>query len=459
MIEDGRSRRGGEWESGRVGERELWRSLPLRHRRARLTWRAHTVAASLLLGLALAGCARAARGGGGGSDFRGAGAEARAEARLDTLAAALLDTAVARYGRVAAARDPAAGYPRATRANGSWGTKPLSEWTTGFFPGALWLLYEHTGDRTLRAQAERWMLPLPAIFAGTYSHDLGFQFLPTFATAYRLTGEERFRPPALEAARLLAGRFNPKVGAIKSWDWMDPKRPFPVIVDNMMNLELLLWGARHGGDTAWLRMARQHARTTIAHHVRPDGGSFHVVVFDTATGRVLERITHQGYADSTTWARGQAWLLHGFTIMYRETGDAAFLNTARRAADYFLDHLPPDGVPCWDFQAPDCPGGTGDRDASAGAIAASGLLELAQLASAADGARYRAAAVHMLTTLTSPPYAAGTPSEALLLHATGHRPAGSEVDVALIYGDYYLVQALMRFQRMRGLTPSVHDLP
>ena len=398
-----------------------------------------------------AGCAS----GGRGSAPTPAPARAQvdpAAARLDTLAAELLDTARARYGRVAAARDPAVGYPRSTGPGGAWTTRPLSEWTTGFFPGVLWLLYERRPDDALLEQAERWTMPLTGIFQGPISHDLGFQFMPTFAAAYRLRGEERFRPPVLEAARLLAGRYNPRVGATKSWDWTDPQRPFPVIVDNMMNLELLLWGARNGGDTAWVRMARQHARTTIANHVRPDGGSFHVVVFDSTTGRRLERITHQGYADASTWARGQAWLLHGFTIVYRETGEALFLATARRAADYFIAHLPADGVPCWDFQAPDCPGTTADRDASAAAIAASGLLELSELAPAADGTRYRAAAVHMLTTLAQPPYAAAAGSEALLLHATGSRPDRSEVDVGLIYGDYYLVQAMLRWQRGRALT-------
>ncbi len=391
--------------------------------------------------------------------------------RLDALAAAALDTAAARYARAAARLDPAAGYPRYAGADGIWRTARLSEWTSGFFPGTLWQLYGYVRPPalaglpgkpqrttspaaaladTLRAEAARWTAPLPGIFQAKYNHDLGFQFFTTDAVAYGLTGEERYRGTALEAARLLAARFNPTVGAIKSWDWMQADRPFPVIADNMMNLELLFWGARHGGSPEWVALARRHAETTRLNHLRPDGGSFHVVVFDPETGQVRERITHQGYADSTTWARGEAWLLHGFTMAYRETRAPELLATARRVADYFVAHLPPDGVPCWDFQAPGCPGGPELRDASAAAIAAAGLLELSRYAGDDGAARYRGTAEHMLTTLLSPPYFAGAGADVLLQHATGNRPGKSEVDVALVYGDYYLVQALLRYQELPG---------
>ncbi len=411
----------------------------------------------------------------------GAGRVAAQGVRLDSLARAALDTAAVRYARAAARLDPANGYPRYAGADGIWKTAKLAEWTSGFFPGTLWQLYAYersaaakTGTRpaarraaspaaeadagaagrvalragladTLRAEAARWTAPLPGIFQTRYSHDLGFQFFTTDVAGYRLTGDARYRATALEAARLLAGRFNPAVGAIKSWDWMQADRPFPVIADNMMNLELLFWGAKHGGSPEWAQLARRHAETTRVQHVRADGGSFHVVVFDPETGKVRERVTHQGYADSTTWARGEAWLLYGFTMAYRETRSPGLLETARRVADYFVSHLPPDGVPCWDFQAPGCPGGTELRDASAAAIAAAGLLELARYAGPADAPRYRGAATGILTTLLTPPYFAGAGADALLLHATGNRPARSEVDVALIYGDYYLVEALRRY--------------
>jgi unsaturated chondroitin disaccharide hydrolase len=352
-----------------------------------------------------------------------------------------LDLAARRYAAVAAALDPDGGHPRATTVSGVWQQTPAIEWTSGFFSGTLWYLYEYTRDPALRAQAERWTLPLADIPHGSYSHDLGFQFNSSFVNAFRLTGDERFRAQALNAAGLLAAHFNPTVGAIKSWDWMPPERPYPVIADNMMNLELLFWAARQpGGDAHWRDIAVQHAYTTLKHHLRDDGGSYHVVVFDPASGRVLERITHQGYADSTTWSRGQAWLLYGFTMAFRETGEPPFLESARRVADYFLAHLPADGVPCWDFQAPDCTD-LAQRDASAAAIAASGLLELSRFA----GAQYGAAAERIIGTLSSD-YSAPRAAMSLLTHAVGNMPAGTEIDVGLSYADYYFVEALLRQQ-------------
>lgn len=399
-------------------------------------------AAALALACAVGACAPAPRA-----------ASAPVPAPLDSLARAGLDLAVSRYRRAALAGDPAQGYPRSTTPEGAWSTVKINDWTSGFFPGTLWYLYAYTRDPELRAQAERWTLPLADIPKGKYSHDLGFQFNTSFANGYRFTGEERFRAPALNAARLLAGRFNPTVGAIKSWDWTDPKRPYPVIVDNMMNLELLYWGAKNGGDAAWKPLAATHARTTQVNHVRADGGSFHVVVFDPATGAALERITHQGYADSSTWARGQAWLVYGFTLSYRETGDPRFLATARRVADYALARLPADGVPCWDYQAPGCPA-TAERDASAAAIMASGLLEMSTYVPGADGARYRGAAERILASLSSPAYLArGTGQPAVLLHSVGNHPKEQEIDVGLVYADYYYVEALLRYLELRGLRP------
>lgn len=363
---------------------------------------------------------------------------------------AALDAAIQRYLSVATARNPADGQPRSTDSTGRWRVVPVNDWTSAFFPGTLWHLFLHTGDARLRNEAERWTWPLAAIPRGRYTHDLGFQFNSSFLNAYRFTSEHRFRIPALNAARLLAARFSPVVGAIKSWDWTDPKRSFPVIVDNMMNLELLFWGARQpDGDRQWKDIALKHARTTIANHLRPDGGSHHVVVFDSTTGRALERITHQGFADSTTWARGQAWLIYGFTMAYRESGEPEFLETAQRVADYALARLPADGVPCWDYQATGCPV-TAKRDASAAAIMASALLELSTYVPM-PATSYRAVAERILETLAGPAYLAPEgQSEALLLHGVGHHPNGTEIDVGLSYADYYFVEALMRHRELSG---------
>jgi hypothetical protein len=403
--------------------------------------------AALALCLAAAGCASAGRA----SPSR----VPRPETHLDSLALAGLDFAAQQYRRAAQIHDPAKGYPRATDSTGAWNTVRINDWTSGFFPGTLWYLYEHTRDADLKAQAERWTLPLADIPKGRYTHDLGFQFFSSFGNAYRITGEERFRAPILNASRLLAARFSPTVGAIKSWDRPD-RWAYPVIVDNMMNLEMLLWAAEHGGNPAWEQLAIRHAETTLKNHLRPDGGSFHVVDFDTIIGAVRERVTHQGYADASTWARGQAWLTYGFTMAYRETGDPRFLNIARRVADYALARLPTDYVPCWDYQAPGCPD-TAKRDVSAAAIMASGLLELSTYVSGAEGARYRQVAENILASLASSAYLArGSRMPSVLLHAVGNYPAGSEIDVGINYADYYFVEALLRYLELRGLkSPGV----
>lgn len=368
---------------------------------------------------------------------------------LEELAHSALQFAATQYLQTARSLDPADGYPRATRTDGTWARVSINDWTSGFFPGTLWYLYEYTRDPELRAQAERWTLPLADIPRGRYDHDLGFQFFNSFGNAYHITGEERFREPVLRASRLLAARFSPAVGAIKSWD--DPTQwSYPVIVDNMMNLEMLFWAARHGGDPGWRALAVRHAETTIEQHLRPDGGSFHVVDFDPGTGRALRRVTHQGSADSSTWGRGQAWLTYGLTMAYRETGDERFLRTARRAADYALARLPGDHVPCWDYQAAGCPE-SAERDASAAAITASALLELSTHVAGREGARYRQAAEAILASLASERYLArGSSAPSILLHSVGHRPAGTEIDVGIVYADYYFTEALLRYLELSG---------
>lgn len=379
-----------------------------------------------------------------------ASAGTAAQARLDSLADGALRYAAAHYLESAARLDPANGIPRRTQDDAQWKTVGINDWTSGFFPGTLWLLYEHTQNPALREQAERWTLPLADIPRGHTDHDLGFQFFSSFGNAYRITGEERFRPPMLQAARILAARFNPTVGAIKSWNSRE-RWPYPVIVDNMMNLELLFWTSRHGGDPEWTPLAVRHAETTMRTHIRPDGGSFHLVDFDSLTGAIRARNTVQGYADSSTWARGEAWLTYGYTMAYRETRDPRFLRTARRVADYALAHMPADRVPCWDYQAPGC----AYRDASAGAITASALLELSTLVPGEDGARYRREAETALATLASPAYLSrGQNKPTILLHSVGHLPGNSEIDVGINYADYYFVEALLRYKALRGTGPA-----
>jgi unsaturated chondroitin disaccharide hydrolase len=346
-------------------------------------------------------------------------------------------------------------FPRATDpVTGRWRTRPSSDWTAGFFAGQLWLVFEHSGNAALRTAAEQWTAGVAPQASNTSTHDVGFMIFNSSGQAYRVTGDDAYRQTVLTAAASLDSRFDADVGGTRSWN--NPAWEFPIIIDNMMNLELLFWSSQHGTNPAamlrWASHATSHASLTRAHHVRPDASTYHLVDFDPDTGEVLSRETVQGFSDDSTWARGQAWALYGFTMTYRETGAPAFLATAEAVADRFLERLPADGIPFWDFDAPGIP--SEPRDSSAAAIAASGLVELSTRASDAQRRqRYRAAAEAMLAALMSDAYLSdGVESSGLLLHGTGHKPGGSEIDVSLIYGDYYFVEALTRYA---ALAPEV----
>lgn len=342
-----------------------------------------------------------------------------------------------------AASTPFGRYPVRTGPDGDWVTSGPAYWTSGFFPGSLWLLHGATGDPYLRSQAEARLAALEGEKRDTTGNDQGFKLLDSFGTAHGVTGEDAYRRVAIRGARSLASRFGSAVGATRSWG--DPRSPrFTVIVDNLMNLELLFWGAKHGGDPAWHGMAVSHALRTLRAHVRPDGSTFHVVDFDADTGAVERKRTRQGQARSSTWSRGQAWAVYGFTVAYRESGDPRFLAAARRTAEWFIDHLPSDFVPYWDFEAPGIP--DAPRDTSAAAIAASGLLELEALEpDAARAGRYRATAEAIIASLSSPAYLGREgETDAILLHGTQDQPKGS-ADTGLVFGDHYFIEALLRY--------------
>ncbi len=378
----------------------------------------------------------------------------RATSPLDTLADRALAFAQAQMRRSADAMDPKDGWPRHTVAGGQWDRRPVVSWTNGFFPGTLWYLYEHTTDPYWRTQAERWTTGLDTVAKVTTTHDLGFVLFDSFGHQWRLTQDARAKAVLLEGSATLARRFNPAVGAIKSWDIdrvTDRRREweggYPVIVDNLMNLEMLFWAARNGGDPALRSLAERHALTSMRAHVREDGSVAHVALFDPATGKLLRRTTWQGINDSSAWARGQGWAIYGLGAAARETGNRELLAGARRAADFFLAQLPAEGVPFWDFRHPALP--NTERDASAAAIAASGLLELARQVDAPTAARYRAGAERMLTALASGYLAAGTPNASILLHTVGDHPQNREIDVGMVYADYYFVEALLRWKAAR----------
>ena len=338
-------------------------------------------------------------------------------------------------------------FPRSVKDNAKISV-PSRDWTSGFYPGILWLMYESTKDEMWARAARKWTESLEKEQYNTGPHDLGFMLYCSYGNGLRLAPSRAYEEVLMQGARSLSTRFRKTTGTVKSWDhgaW-----EFPVIIDNMMNLELLFWATRTSGDSTFYNIGVTHALTTMKNHFRTDNSSYHVVDYDTVTGEVKERVTHQGHADESAWARGQAWGLYGYTLTYRETKDKRFLDQAIRIADFMLAHpnLPADKVPYWDFNAPGIP--DEERDASAAAILASALLELSLYVD--NGAKYQETAAAILKSLASPAYMAdpGTNHGFILMHSTGHKPAKSEIDVPLIYADYYFIEALLRYKRITG---------
>ncbi|WP_375435926.1 glycoside hydrolase family 88 protein [uncultured Hymenobacter sp.] len=349
----------------------------------------------------------------------------------------------AAQAKPAAPGKPALVSPRTLTPTGEIVLVASRDWTSGFFPGYLWLLAEATGQEKWRTAAKTYTANIEPEKTNATTHDMGFKVYCSFGTGYRLTQDPNYRAVILESARTLSTRFNPKVGALRSWDHHRETWGYPVIIDNMLNLELLFAAARLSGDSSFYKIAVSHANATLRNHFRPDFSSYHVVDYDTLTGQVVKKTTHQGFANESAWARGQAWALYGYTMCYRETKNKAYLTQAENVARFLLNHpnLPKDLIPYWDFNAPSIP--NEPRDASAGAVMASALYELSTYSS--SGALYRSKADKMIGSLTKHYLAKlGGSRGFLLLHSTGSKPANSEVDVPLIYADYYFMEALLR---------------
>ena len=331
-------------------------------------------------------------------------------------------------------------FPRTLR-NDSLHLVVSNDWTSGFWPGILWYMYEYTKKPEWKTKAEEVTALMEREPKNRGSHDVGFKVYNSYGNGYRLTNNQEYKKQILQGAVTLATRFNAKVGCIRSWDF--GKWQYPVIVDNMMNLELLFAATRFSGDSLYYKIAVSHANTTMKNHFRSDYSSFHVMDYDTITGKVIGGSTHQGYADASAWARGQAWALYGYTMCYRETKNPAYLKQAENIAAYLLKHplLPVDKVPYWDFNVPDL--SKEPRDASAAAIIASALYELKDYSS--NKKQYISAADKILKSLTQYYRATlGSSKGFILLHSTGNKPFNGEVDVPLIYADYYYLEALLR---------------
>lgn len=319
---------------------------------------------------------------------------------------------------------------------------PSRDWTSGFYPGILWMMYELTHDVFWKNQATIFTLPLEDQKFNGKTHDMGFKMYCSFGKAYENTKKPSYRDILIQSAKTLSTRFNPVVGCIRSWDHNSDKWDFPVIIDNMMNLELLFWAGKETGNEMFKQVAISHAKTTLENHFRDDHSSYHVVDYNPETGAVEERTTHQGYAAESAWSRGQAWGLYGYTMVFRETGDSLFLNQAEKIAKYILEHktMPQNLIPYWDFDAPSIP--NEPLDVSAAAITASALYELSQYTNKKD--YYLAKANKIMETLITSEFFNYRNEDFLLKHSTGSKPHNSEIDVPLIYADYYFIEALSR---------------
>ncbi len=319
-------------------------------------------------------------------------------------------------------------------------------WCSGFYPGTLLYLYEQTKDKFLLNESSRILQVLEKEKLNTRTHDLGFMMYCSFGNALQIDPKPGYKEILISSAKSLVTRFNPAVGCIKSWD--GAKNEYLVIIDNMMNLELLFWATKATGDSSFYKIAVTHANTTMKNHFRADNSSYHVVNYNSQTGAVLQKKTAQGFADESAWARGQAWGLYGYTVMYRETKDKKYLELANKIAQFILNHpnLPADKIPYWDFNAPDIPNAL--RDVSAAPIIASALLELKTYVGETEASEYAAVAETILRSLSSPVYkaAAGTNGGFILQHGVGHIPQKTEVDVPLTYADYYFVEAMKRYK-------------
>jgi len=322
------------------------------------------------------------------------------------------------------------------------------DWTSGFFPGELWFLYEFTRKNEWKQKAEAYTANLEREKTNRGTHDMGFKIYCSFGNGYRLTKNAAYRDVIIQAAKTLSTRFNPVTGCIRSWDTNRDKWGYPVIIDNMMNLELLFVATQLTGDSSFYKIAVTHANTTMKNHFRPDHSSYHVVDYDTISGKVVRKNTHQGYADESAWARGQSWGLYGYTMCFRFTKNRKYLEHAENIASFLLTHpnLPKDFVPYWDYNAPNIP--NEERDASAASILASGLYELSTYSK--KGKMYKEKADKIVESLTnnyrSP---IGENKGFLLVHSVGHMPNKSEINVPIDYADYYYMEAALRSKKLK----------
>lgn len=353
-----------------------------------------------------------------------------------------IDTAAYQLDQLATEIADSAKLPRSIK-NGQVRLEDLYDWTSGFFPGSLWYTYELTKDTKFKEEAIKYTNLLYNVKDYTGTHDLGFMIYCSYGNGFRLTGDTSYVHVMVQTADNLISRFDSTTQTIRSWDFGDWQ--YPVIIDNMMNLELLFWASDYTKNPKYREIALRHADTTMKNHYRADYSSYHVIDYDTITGEVRSKGTFQGFADESAWARGQAWGLYGYIVCYRYTKDQKYLDFAENIADYIMKNVKTeDKIPYWDYNAPDIP--NAPRDASAAAITASALLELKDMVK--DGSKYYDYAETILKNLSGEQYLAkkGENKGFILMHSVGHLPANSEIDTPLNYADYYYLEALKRMK-------------
>ena len=337
-----------------------------------------------------------------------------------------------------------------------WNCRKMDkDWCSGFWPGILWMDYQNTKDEAVKKTAEGYTESLKGIaYRPCHDHDIGFLMFCSYGKGYEVNHSPEYKKIILASADSLATLFNPIVETILSWPRMVEREHWPhnTIIDNMMNLDLMFWASKNGGNKLLYDLAVTHAKTTMKNHFRPDGSCYHVAVYDTINGDLIKGVTHQGYADNSVWARGQAWAIYGYTMVYRYTKNKMFLDFAQKVTDIYIKRLKEtsdDMIPLWDM---DDPRGVklAPKDVSAACIVADALLELQQYVDKEKCDEYSLFALQSLAQLSTDKYQSGKKNVAFLMHSTGHHPAKSEIDASIIYADYYYMEALVKV-KMLGL--------
>lgn len=359
------------------------------------------------------------------------------------------DLVVSRYANLLTYAVDSVSFPRSmTPASGKINKVPSKDWTSGFFAGNLWQIYELTGDERYKEKAKEWTAFIEKEKYNNRTHDMGFKVFCSFGAGYAHTKDAHYKKVIVESAETLSTRYNENVKSLRSWDFNRDIWEFPVIIDNMMNLELLFEASILSGNQKYRDIAINHANTTLKNHFRANNSTYHVVVYDTLTGGVKDKVTHQGINDDSSWARGQGWAIYGYTMLYRYTKDQRYLEQAKKTAGFYLNHprLRNDGVPYWDFDDPAIP--NAPRDVSAATLIASSFVELYEYTNDRSYLNYATA---LIETLHSEEYtlSKNIPGPFLLDHSTGNHPKNDEIDEPIVYADYYYLETLLRLKNLK----------